>query len=62
LARYVACMGEIIYLIKILAGKPEKIRPLGRPRRRCVDNIRMELRKMGEVGVDWMHLDQDRDQ
>jgi hypothetical protein len=40
-------------------GKPEGKRPLGRPRRRCVDNIKMDLI---ETGWDWMYMAQDRDQ
>jgi len=41
---------------KILVGKPEGKRPLGRPRRRWEDNIRMDLREIEWQGVDWMHL------
>jgi hypothetical protein len=40
--------------------KPEVKRPLGRPRRKCKDTIRMDLRKTGWEGVEWMHLAQDR--
>jgi hypothetical protein len=47
---------------KILAGKPEGKRPLGRPRRRWVDNIKMELREIGWVGRDLIDLPQNRDQ
>jgi hypothetical protein len=43
-------------------GKPEGKRPLGRPRRRWVDNIKMDLRKIGYGGMDWSDLVQDRDQ
>jgi hypothetical protein len=43
-------------------GKPERKRPLGRPRRRWVDNIKMDLREIGWDFVDWMELAQDRDQ
>jgi hypothetical protein len=43
-------------------GKPEVKRPLGRPRRRWVDNIKMELREIGWGGMDWIDLAQDRDQ
>jgi hypothetical protein len=43
-------------------GKPEGKRPLGRPRRRWVDNIKMDLREIGWYGVDWMDMAQDRDQ
>ena len=42
-------------------GKPEGRRPLGRPRRRLEDNIRMDLREVGCVCVDWKELAQDRD-
>jgi hypothetical protein len=45
---------------RILVGKPEI--PLGRPRRRWVDNIRMDLREIGWDGRDWIELAQDRDQ
>jgi hypothetical protein len=41
---------------RILVGKPEGKRPLGRPRRRCVDNIRMDLGEIGWDGVDWIHV------
>jgi hypothetical protein len=47
---------------RILLGKPEGNRPLGRPRRRCVDNIKMDLREIKWDGVDWIDLAQDRDQ
>jgi hypothetical protein len=43
-------------------GKPEGRRPLGRPRRRWVDNIRMDLKEIGWDGRDWIGLAQDRDQ
>jgi hypothetical protein len=43
-------------------GKPEGKRPLGRPRRRWVDNIEMDIREIGWVGTDWIDLVQDRDQ
>jgi hypothetical protein len=45
-----------------LAGKPEGKRPLGRPRRSWVDNIKMGLREIGWDGVDWSGMAQDRDQ
>jgi len=45
----------------LLVGKPERRRPLGRPRRRWEDNIRMDLREVGCGCVDWMELAQDRD-
>jgi hypothetical protein len=44
-----------------LVGKPEGRRPLGRPRRRWEDNIRMDLREVGCGCVDWMELVHDRD-
>jgi hypothetical protein len=44
-----------------LEGKPEEKRPLGRPRRRWVDNVRIDLREMGWDGMDWIDLAQDRD-
>jgi hypothetical protein len=43
-------------------GKPEGKRPLGRPRRRWVDNIKMDLKEKGWDCVDWIELAQDRDQ
>jgi hypothetical protein len=45
---------------RILARKPGGKRPLGRPRRRWVDNIKMHLRQMGWDGMDWIDLSQDR--
>jgi hypothetical protein len=47
---------------RILVGKPEAKRPLGRPRRSWVDNIEMDLRETGWDGVDWIDMAQDRDQ
>jgi hypothetical protein len=46
---------------RILVGKPEGRRPLRRPRRRWVDNNKMDLREIGWDGVDWVDLAQDRD-
>jgi hypothetical protein len=46
----------------ILVGKPERKRPLGRPRRKWVDNIKIDLREIGWDGVDRIDLAQDRDQ
>jgi hypothetical protein len=55
-------MGEKRNAYTILVGKPEGKRPLGRPRRRLVDNIKIDLRERGWDGVDWIDLAQDRDQ
>jgi hypothetical protein len=55
-------MGETSNAYRILVGKPEGKRPLGRPRRRWVDNIKIDLREIGMDGVDCMELAQDRDQ
>jgi hypothetical protein len=55
-------MGEVRTAYKALLGKPERKRPLGRPRRRWKVNIRMYLMEIGWEGGDWMHLAQDRDQ
>ena len=60
-AVHVARMGEEIGAYRVLVGKPEGKRPLGRPRRRCVDNIRMDLQEVGCGYVDWIGLAQDRD-
>jgi hypothetical protein len=51
--------GEGTY--NILVGKPDGRRPLGRPRLRWEDNIKMDLREIGFGDVDWIHLAQDRD-
>jgi hypothetical protein len=47
---------------RILVGKPEGKGPLGRPRRRWTDNIKMDLREIGWDSLDWFGLVQDRDQ
>jgi hypothetical protein len=54
-------MGEERKVYKVLVGKPEGKRPLGRPRRRWEDGIRMDLPEIGLGGVDWIRLAQDRD-
>jgi hypothetical protein len=55
-------MGEKRNAYWILVGKPEGKRPLGRPRRRWVDTIKMDLREREWDGMDWIDLAQDRDQ
>jgi hypothetical protein len=55
-------MGETRNAYRILVGKPEGKRPLGRPRRRWVDNIKMDLTEIGWDGRDWIELAQDRNQ
>jgi hypothetical protein len=60
-AGHVARIGEVRGVYNILVSKPEGSRPLGRPRRRWEDNIKMDLREIGFGNVDWIHLAQDRD-
>ena len=60
-AGHVACMGEESGAYKLSVEKPEGKRPLGRPRRRCMDNIRMDLQEVGCRYMDWIGLAQDRD-
>jgi hypothetical protein len=60
-AEHVARMGEDRGVDRVLVGKPEEKRPLGRPRRRWEDNIKMDLQKVGGGCGDWMELVQDRD-
>jgi hypothetical protein len=61
-AGHVARIGEERKVYKVLVGKPEGKRPLGRPREgRWEDGIRMDLRETGLGGVDWIRLAQDRD-
>jgi hypothetical protein len=55
-------MGEKRNAYSILVGNPEGKRPLGRPRRRWEDNIKMDLREIGWGGMDWINLSQDRNQ
>jgi hypothetical protein len=61
-AGHVARMGETRNAYRILVGKPEEKRPLERPRRRWMDNIKMDLGEIGCDGRDWIELAQDRDQ
>jgi hypothetical protein len=61
-AWHVARMGEKKNAYRIFVGKPDGKRPLGGPRRRWVDNIKMDLREVGWDGVDWIDMAEDRDQ
>ena len=61
LAGHVSCMGERRGVYRILVGKPERKRSLGRPGRKWEDNIKMDLQKVGCGGIDWMELAQDRE-
>jgi hypothetical protein len=60
LAGHVSRMGEKRNAYRILVGMPEGKRPMGRPRRRWVDNIKMDLREVGWDGRDWIDLAPDR--
>jgi hypothetical protein len=60
-AGHVACIGENRIVHKVLVEKPEGKRPLGRPRRKWEDNIKMDLQEVGRGRGDWMELAQDRD-
>jgi hypothetical protein len=59
LAGYVARMGEKRNVYRILVGKPEGKRPVGRPRRTWVDNIKMDISEIGLSVVGWIGLAQD---
>ena len=58
---HVAHLGDKRGIYRVLVGKPEGKRPLGRPRRRCEDNIKMNLQEVGCGGVDWIELAKGRD-
>ena len=58
---HVARTGEKTDLYRVLVGKPEVKRPLGRPRRRWEDNIKVDLQEVGCGGMDWIEKAQDRD-
>jgi len=60
-AGHVARMGERRGVYRVLAGKPEGKRPLGRPRSRWEDNIKMDLQEVGCGSMDWIELAQNRD-
>jgi hypothetical protein len=55
-------MGEKRNAYRISVGQLEGKRPLGRPRRRPVDNVKIDLRETGWDGIDWIDVAQDRDQ
>jgi hypothetical protein len=57
---YPARMGEGRGVYRVFIGKPERKRPLGRPRRNWEDNIKMDLREIGIDGTNWIQLAQDR--
>jgi hypothetical protein len=59
-ARHVARMGEGRSVYRVLVGRPEGRSPLGRPRRKWEDNIKMDLREIGIDGANWIRLAQDR--
>ncbi|KAJ4452158.1 hypothetical protein ANN_03676 [Periplaneta americana] len=61
LAGHVARMGESKNAYRVLIGRPERGRPLGRPRCRWEDNIKMDMREVGYDDRDWINLAQDRD-
>jgi hypothetical protein len=58
---HVARIGEVRGAYNILVGRPDGRRPLGRPRCRWEDNIKMDLRETAFGDVDWIHWAQDRD-
>jgi len=60
-AGHMAHMGEERRVYRVLVGKPKGKGPLGRPRRRWVDNIRVDLQEVGCGYMDWIGLAQDRD-
>jgi hypothetical protein len=59
---HIAPRGEKMNTYSIFVGKPEGNRPLGRPRRRWMDNIKMDLREIGWGGMDWIDLAEGRHQ
>jgi hypothetical protein len=59
-AEQVVCMGVGRGVYRVLVGRPEWKRPLGRPRRSWEDNIKMDLREIGIDGANWIQLAQDR--
>jgi hypothetical protein len=61
LGRACSINGEKMNAYRILVGEPEGKRPLGKPRRRWMNNIKMDLREIGWDGMDWINLSEDRD-
>jgi hypothetical protein len=59
---HVTCMGEGSSVHRVLVGRPKGKRPLGRPRHKWEDNIKMDLREVGIDGEKWIQLAQDRAQ
>jgi hypothetical protein len=59
-AGHVACMGEGRGVYRVVVGRPKDKKPLGRPRHRWEDNIKMDLREMGIYGANWIQLAHDR--
>jgi hypothetical protein len=57
---HVACIGEVRSVSRVLVGRPEGKRPLGRPRCRWEDNIKVDLREIGINEANWIWLAQDR--
>ena len=55
------CFGERMGIYRFLLGKAERKRPLGRPRHRWENNIKIDLQEMGCGGMDWIKLARDRD-
>ena len=60
-AGHIASTGKSRGVYRVLMGKPEGKRPLGRPRRRCEDNIKMDHQEVGCGGMEWIGVAQDRD-
>jgi len=58
---HAACMGDRRGIYRVLVGKPEGKRPLGRPRHRWEDNTKMDLQEVGCGDMDWIMMAQDRD-
>jgi hypothetical protein len=59
LAGHVACMGKGRDIYRVLVGRPESKRPLGRSRRRWEDNIKLDVREIGIIEANWIQLAQD---